>query len=106
MVFIEQIERRACWNTIVLCDLDHQSLVPCRRHRLAPRKHSALLDGQRAVHHEVFAEATLHANALAAGARTKRRVERKDPWGEFWHEGAVFRAREVLRPCDGFAGSR
>ena len=75
MILIEQVERRACRYPVVFSDLNHEAFVPGRRHRLTPWKDCSLLDGQGAVHHQVFAEASLHTNALAIGARTKRRVE-------------------------------
>ena len=106
MVLIEQIKRRACRDAVVFSDLKHEALVPGRGHRLTPWEDSALLDGQGAVHHQVFAESSLHANALAIGARTKRRVERKDPGGKFGHERPVFWTREIFRPCDGLASGR
>ena len=78
VVLIEQVERRPRRDAVVFSDLNHEAFVPGRRHRLTPWEHGTLLDGQGAVHHQVFAEASLHANALAIGARAERRVERKD----------------------------
>ncbi len=104
MVLVEQVERRPRRDAVVFSDLNHEALVPGRRHRLTPWKHGTLLDGQGAVHHQVFAETSLHANALAIGARAERRIERKDAGGKFGHEGPVFWTREIFRPCDGLAG--
>ena len=67
----------------------------------APR----LLDGQGAVHHEVFTEAPLRADALASGHAPSGELNEKTR-GESSGMNAVLWAREIFRPCDGFACGR